>query len=514
MGSATIILMVITIFSKLTGLLREMFTSAYLGTSALADVYSTAANIPYTIFGFILAGVGTSFIPIYNKIKHEKGVKYADRYTSNLANILVIVSVLVIGLIYLLAPFMVKLFAAGYSPNKAKLTVQFTRIISLATLTSVVSSVYIAYLNLKGSFTVPALTGVFMNVFHIITFVVAYKLNNFFIIAYGYVLADIFKYALFPRTLRKNNYKHRFIMDLSDPNIKLMIKMSIPIILSIASVDLGTIVDQSLASLIDKGSHGAVSSLRYSILILQLISGVIVVSIATAMYPKISAYAAENKNKLLKKTLMQNVIFGQLLVIPSMVGLMVLAKPTVSLILERVNFDAESTSITAMALFYYLPSLFGSTITDLMVRGFFAQRNIMTPVWVSVIQQSVNVMLSIILSEFMGIAGLALATSISSFVGAVVVIYLFRKKYGKISLKGFMVSNIKIIIASLIMGIFTNLTYNLLSGHGRLIPFVLSILVSIVVYGIIILFMRIPEVRRTLFHLLKKRKKRTGGTTK
>lgn len=507
MGSTALTLMIITIISKITGLLREQFTSYFLGTGSLADIYSTASNIPFTIFGFIVAGVGTSFIPIYNKIKKERGMKSADEYTSNLVNILVVVSLIIIGLTVIFAPWIVKIFAVGYGGEKLRLTVQFTRIISFATTTALVSSVYIGYLNLKGSFVVPAMTGIIMNVLNIITFLIAYKFNNFFIIAFGFLISDILKYVFFPKSLRKEHYKHGWGLDFKDEHIKMMISMSIPIIISIAAVDLSTIVDQSLATIVSKGAHGAVSSLRYSVLILQLISGVIVVSIATAIFPKMSDYAVENKLPQLKKTLMESVMFAQLLVIPAMIGAMVLVKPIVSIIFERGVFDAESTKITAHVLYFYLPTLLGHSIRDLMVRANYSLRNIKTPVRITVIEQVLNIVLSVIFSSFMGVAGLALGTSIATILGGIMMTYKFRKKYGKINLRNFLISTIKVIVASLIMGIFTYTSYNYLAEFGHAISFIGSVLISIIIYAIIIILMRIPEVKKLINQIYRKLKK-------
>lgn len=508
MNSTALILMIITIVSKITGLLREQFTSYFLGTGSLADIYSTASNIPFTIFGFIVAGIGTSFIPIYNKIKKERGVKSADTYTSNLVNILVVISLIIIGLTIIFAPWIVKIFAVGYQGEKLDLTIKFTRIISFATTTALVSSVYIGYLNLKGSFVIPAMTGIIMNVLNMITFIVAYKFNNFFIIAFGFLLSDILKYVFFPRSLKKERYKHKIGLDFKDEHIKLMVSMSIPIIISIAAVDLSTIVDQSLATLVSKGQHGAVSSLRYSVLILQLISGVIVVSIATAIFPKLSNYAVENKLPKLKRTLMESVMYAQLLVIPAMIGAMVLVKPIVSIIFERGVFDAQSTEMTANVLYFYLPTLLGHSIRDLTVRANYSLRNIKTPVKITVIEQILNIILSFIFSSFMGVAGLALGTSIATILGGIMMIYNFRRNYGKINLKNFSISTLKVLIASLIMGIFTYNSFNSLANFGRILAFIGSILTSMIVYAFVIILMRIPEVRKIINQIYRKLKKK------
>lgn len=507
MGSAAIILMIITMLSKITGLIREQVTAFYLGTGLLTDVYSTATNIPFTIFSFVVAGVGTSFIPIYNQIKADKGVEEADKFTANLSNILFVLSAGISLLIMLFAPLLVKLFAPGYTPDKAILATKFSRIIAFSVTATAVSSVYIAYLNLKGKFTIPALTGMMMNSMHIVIFILAYKFNNFFIIAFGFLAAEYLKYILFPTTLKKQGYKHKFLFNIKDHNIVHMLVMSIPIIVSIAAVDISTIIDQSIASKLYQNSHGAVAALKFAILILQLVSGVIVVSIGTAMYPKLSTYAIAKEFKKLRKTLMTSIAYAQILVIPALVGLMVLAVPTIRLLFERGRFDAESTALTSGLLFFYLPSLFGLTIKDLTVRAFYSHRDIKTPVKVTVIQMCIQVVMSITLSTLFGIRGLPASTSISSISAGVIILLAYRKKYGRINLKKFAITIAKIIIASGIMAVATHFTFNALSGLHLIPAYILTVIVSALVYGIAIIFMGIPEVKHLVniaYHKIKK----------
>lgn len=510
MGSAALILMIITLLSKVTGLLREQVTAYYLGTGLLTDVYSTASIIPFTIFGFVIAGVGASFIPIYNKIKAEKSVKEADLFTNNLSNILFIIGLGFCGMVMLLAPYLVNIFAPGYSAEKTALTAEFTRIVALSIMSSSVSSVFIAYLNLKGSFTIPALTGIIMNFLHILSFILAYKFNNFFIIAFGFVLADYIKYLMFPKELRKNHYRHRFFLDFKDENIKLMLKMSVPIIISIAAVDISTIIDQSLASIIYP-DHGAVAALKYATLILQLVSGVIVVSIATAMYPKLSHFANIKRLDKLKKILMNSITYAQMIVIPSLVGLMVLSEPVIRLLFQRGDFTSESTALTASVLFFYLPSLFGLTLKDLIVRAFYSHRDTKTPVKVTVLQMIIQVVFSLILSQIIGIRGLALSTSLSSIISGFLMLFLYRKKYGRINLKQFSMSITKITVASVIMGVFTHLVYSGLADVNYILALIASIGISILIYLILIILFKIPEVRSAIniaYHKLKKHRKK------
>ena len=103
MGKTAFTLMIITLISKVTGLVREQFFAYFLGTGQIIDVYKTATSIPYTVFSFVISGVVATFIPIYSKIKKEKGKVHADEFTSNLVNILIFISTIIILLVFLFA---------------------------------------------------------------------------------------------------------------------------------------------------------------------------------------------------------------------------------------------------------------------------------------------------------------------------------------------------------------------------------------------------------------------------
>ena len=290
-----------------------------------------------------------------------------------------------------------------------------------------------------------------------------------------------------------------------------MLRIAIPIFLSIAAVDVSTIVDQSLASTMI--THGGVSSMRRAALILTLVSGIIVASITTSIYPQMSKYASRKEIGKVKKTIMDGNIYSLLLVIPAMLGVMILSEPLIKLLFERGNFDQKSTEITASVLLFYMPTIIGQSINQIFTRGFYSMNNTKTPIIITFVQVLSNIVLNYVFSYSwglgLGLNGLALATSVSSFIGGALSAYLFRKKYGRINFKRFSINILKILFTSLIMGAATYFTYHSLSGKNYILAFLLAIIVSVIVYGIIILFMKIPEVSKliNLFYTKIKRKK-------
>src|SRR5699024_11849132 len=88
MGQTTLMLMIITIISKVFGDVREAVMASFIGAGDLKSVYTTANTLPVVVSNFVAMGIISGFIPIYNKAKNEEGEEAAEAFTSNVFNIL------------------------------------------------------------------------------------------------------------------------------------------------------------------------------------------------------------------------------------------------------------------------------------------------------------------------------------------------------------------------------------------------------------------------------------------
>lgn len=502
MGKTTFFLMIITLISKLTGLLREQVFAYYLGTGDIYDAYSTASTIPFILFGSILQAMIAGYIPIYSEIKNEHGEKKANEFTSNLLNIITTFSTLFIAIIILISPILVSIFAPGYEGAKRELSIEFTKIFAFTLYPTMISAVFIGFLQMKNRFIVSETHGIIMNGLHIVTIICANYFNNYYIVPYGIVITEFLKFILFPKAISDENYLHIFKMNFKDQYVKKLVKFAIPMLISISVMDLLTISDQSLASIIMP--NGGVSAMRYSSLVYQIITGIIITSIVTTTYPMISDYASKKEFDKMKKTMMDGVSLGYILVIPAMIGVMVLAEPLITILFQRGSFTSESTQLTSGILFYYMPVVIGFTIKQIFNRGFFAMQNTTLPIITTVVQVVLNIILNYALSAIWGINGLAIASSIASLVSSALSVYLFRQKYGRLSFKSFTLDFTKMIIASIVMGFVTYYSYRLFASINIYIGVLISVLLSVIVYGVIILFMRIPSVMKAVNKLYKR----------
>lgn len=508
MGQTTLMLMFITIISKIFGFLREAVMASYIGASDLKSIYTTANTLPVVIANFVAVGIISGFIPIYNKAKNEEGEEAAEEFTSNVFNILMVFALVavVIGMVFA-RPFS-KLLSPDLDGAYLDLATNYTRIMMFAVFAYLYSAVFRGYLNLKGNFFDPAITGIIMNVVIIAFTILTGITDNPYYLIIGALLGNTLQYILFPRATRKLGYKHKKVLDFKNKYVRNLILISIPIIISSAAGEISIIVDNSMASAFF--GKAAISKLFYSKTMLTMITGVITISVTTALFPKIAELGQLGKIDQMKERISSSVVSTMLLIIPASIGMAVLSEPIIGVVFERNAFTRNDTIIVAALLTAYAPNNIFQSIVDVVDRGFYAVGDSKTPVIVVLIQQFLNVIFNLIMIKFFGIEGLAYATVLSTAVGTVLMLFQFRKKFGSFNFKSSLISLVKISLATVVMALVAYFTNKALAGVApRIVALFVAIILAMLVYGFLILLARIPEVMdmvNKLYHKHKRRK--------
>ncbi|NLM17591.1 MAG: murein biosynthesis integral membrane protein MurJ, partial [Candidatus Riflebacteria bacterium] len=113
MKKTALILILITMFSKLLGFFREITLSYFYGASSFSDLYLIAVSIPNVLFDFLAIAISTTFIPIYNEISLEKSEKEANRFTNNLTSMIILLCTLIVIVFFLFTKEILGIFAKG-----------------------------------------------------------------------------------------------------------------------------------------------------------------------------------------------------------------------------------------------------------------------------------------------------------------------------------------------------------------------------------------------------------------
>lgn len=507
MKKAALLVMIITILSKILGFGREIVLSYVYGASAITDAYLISQTIPSVIFSFISAGIATGFIPLYSRILSEQGQLEANRYTNNLSNTLLLLASIMVAIVLLFTQPIVKIFASGFSGETLELAIGFTRISVFGVYFTALLNIFAGYLRIHDNYLIPALVGLPMNLVIIASLFISTK-TNIYVIAIGSVLATASQLLLLIPFVRKTGYRYQPVLNLKDEYIKTMVIIALPVIAGQSVNQINVLVDRTLASGI---AVGGISALNYANRLNGFIQGLFVASISTVLYPMISKMAAEDNMKGLKASISEAISVINLLVIPATIGAMIFSKEIVTLLFGRGAFTPEAIEMTGGALFYYSIGMIAFGLRDILSRAFYALQDTKTPMINATIAVVINIILNIVLSKYLGIGGLALATSIAAIVGTLLLFITLRRKIGGFGLKEITKSFIKICIASILMGLIALGSFNFLSQNIREnLALILAMGLGALAYAILIYFMRIPEVDRSIEAMKKKVKVRVG----
>ena len=500
MGYTAFLLMIINILSKILGFFREILLSYFYGTGEIATAFQISFLIPYTILGFVMSGLSTNFIPTYTSLYKSKGRNESDRFTSNILNIIFIIGIIATILAYIFARQIVFIFAMGYSGEIFELSVKFTRITILGMFAQLLNAILKGYLNIKGNFVVPGSTGFLYNIVIIVFLIISYKINPI-LAPIGVATATIFQYVPYIPAIRGTKYRHKFVLNFKDENVKRLLILALPIIFGVAVNQINMIIDQNLASFIsDKG----ISVLTYSTRLYEFVWGIMIVSITTAIYPTLSRLAIESTVKF-KVQITKTISTILYLVIPSAIGIMIFSTEIITLIYKRGKFDENDVTLVSGALFYYSLGLIGLGVRDVLSSSFYSLKLTKIPLINSIEMVVLNVISSVILSRFMGLNGLALGSTIASFFGAINLYIKLEKQIGKIKCKVMLKNIYKMIISVLFMAIGSKVIFTVLhSRFSNNLSLLVSIIFAVIIYATVSILLRTRQALDILRAIINK----------
>lgn len=491
MKKALLGIVIITIISKIFGFMRESVLSYYYGATSITDVYVIAITISATLSSFFFAAITNTYIPMYGRIKNDNGEDAANQYTRNLINIGVVIGAVLLLLVYVFTAPLIGLFAIGFKGEELELAILFTRINAITMLASGALMILIGYLQIKKNFVIPALIAIPMNFTVIAAIIISHK-THVSILIWGTMLSTFLQLLFLLPWVYRAKYRHRLKISFKDEHIRTMLVLVMPVLIGTSVNQMNTLVDRTLASSL---VVGGISALNYASKLTGLVQGLFIYSVVVVIYPTISRMASEGELDELKRVVAKSINGIMLLIMPATIGMMVLAKPIVKLMFGRGAFDESALIMTSGALFFYAIGLMFLGIQEILSKTFYALQETKIPMYNAVIAVAINIVLNFILSHVMGISGLALATSISSVVCALLMFWSLRKKTGALGIKMMLKSAIKILIASSAMGAGAYFSYVRLSvGVGQTLGLLIAIGIGTCLYGGMIIVMKVPEV--------------------
>ena len=417
-----------TIISRILGYLRDILIAVFLGASIFADAFFVAFRLPNTFRRLFAEGTfNAAFIPSYTstKLKSKKeGKKFAD----DVFNLLLLILLFIITLAEIFTPYLVYLIAPGFIDDNIKfnLAVELTRITFPFLLFVSLSSFFSGILNSNNKFAAASAAPIILNVILIISILISY-FQGFNIVkqlSYGVTLAGVLQLIfLIFFTFKFYKPKIKISFKIND-KVKFFFKKLLPSIFSSGITQINILVGTIIASF----QSGAVSYLYYADRVYQINLAIAGIAVGTVSLPALSkAFQLKNYTKISNiqnNSLQLSLIFS----VPASLGLIIASEEIVNGLFGYGSFKVEDVEMTSKALMFFGYGVIAFALIKILANFFFARDNTITPFYISAFIVFLNVMISIIFFKKLGFIIIPIATSISTWIGVLVFLYLLSKK--------------------------------------------------------------------------------------
>lgn len=425
-----IIVMIITMLSRVLGLGRTAIIASTFGATSLTDAYFSAFKIA-NLFRQLLGegALGTVFIPIYNDKVKEVGEKEAKRLLFSILNLLFIFLIIIFSISFLFSQQVIDITVRGYDLETRRLASKMLKMMSIYIVFIGMSGMICAFLNNYKRFATAASTSIYFNLAIIVSAILLRNKYGIYSLCIGVVTGGLLQlFVVLPEFFRIVK-KYRFHIDFKDPSLKLIFLMLLPMLVGIFAKQFNTIIDQFFASYL---REGGVTALENATRIYNLPLGVFGISIATVVYPTLSRAVSNNDESKVKESIEMGLKLLLFLVVPSIIVFTLLSKEVVNLILGYGSFGTEAVKVTGEALAFYSLGLFFYTANHILSRAFYSRKNTKDPVKFSIITIIINIVLNGLLISSMEHRGLALATAIASGVNFMLLYIYSNRLYTKL----------------------------------------------------------------------------------
>ncbi|MBQ1609466.1 MAG: murein biosynthesis integral membrane protein MurJ, partial [Elusimicrobia bacterium] len=446
-----------TTISRVFGYIRDMLVAYMFGAGMFADAFYAAFRIPNLLRRMLGEGsFSVAFIPVFSEYLHTKTKSETQKLINVVFTVLftILCVITILGIFF--SPLLVKIIAYGFTsdPEKLQLTIELTRLMFPFLLFICLAAMLSALLNTLNSFFIPAIAPANLSFAEIIYILALAPLlspgNQIKGLAISVIFGGLGLFLMQYPTLKNLGWNLKFDFNFNHPGIKKIGLLMIPSIIGISVDQINTFVDTICASFLGNGS---ITALYYSSRLMQLPLAIFGLALATVSLPMMSKSVATKDITELKETLNFSIRISVIALLPATIGLMALGLPIIQILFERGKFDIFASLLTNKALFYYVLGLPAFAITKIFANTFFSFQDTKTPVKIAFIVMIFHVILCIALMKPLGVGGLALATSACAYMNVFMLFYKLTQKIGKIGTRKIIVSSIKALIASGIMGI-------------------------------------------------------------
>lgn len=430
---------------KVFAFIRQILIARQFGLSPELDAFNVANNVPDLLFALISGGaLAIAFIPVLSEVLTTSGQRPAWVLFSRIANLAFLVTVVLAIIVAIFAGLMVRSeigIAPGFTEDQQHLVTRLMRMNLIATLIFSISGLVMAGLQANQHFLLPAMAPLFYNIGQIVGVTVlspaeGYQLGGFTLpslglgvegLVYGVILGAGLHLLVQLPGLLKYHFKWSPDLGLSNPEVKKVLRLMGPRLVTVFFIQLIFLIRDNLASRL---AAGAVTSLTYGWMIQQVPETLIGTAIGTALLPTLSEHFTRKDWQAFSDTINKavKVLFAVTMPIAAVLALGL--KPLLGL---AFDFGESGTALLAWVTAAFMLGLFGHSLKEVSARSFYASQNAMVPLLTAGGNVLLYAITGFLLFRPLGAPGIALTDSIVFTIEAIVLLALLLRT-GRVSI--------------------------------------------------------------------------------
>ncbi|MGH8353388.1 MAG: murein biosynthesis integral membrane protein MurJ [Pseudomonas sp.] len=416
---------VMTLLSRVLGMVRDMVVAAYFGSSPAADAFFIAFKIPNFFRRLFAEGAfAQAFVPVLSEYRARRTLAEVKLLVDRTAGSLGLILTALTGLGVVASPYLIMLFAPGFrsEPAKLELAGELLQItfpyLLLISLTAFCGGV----LNSYGRFAVPAFTPVLLNICMIgaTLFLTPYFAQPVMALAWGVFIAGLAQLLFQLPFLARIRLLPVPKLKRNDEGVKRIMLLMVPALFGVSVSQINLLLDTVLASFLQTGS---ISWLYYADRLSELPLGAFGIAIGTVILPSLSRQHAGDDPKAFSATIDWALRMVLLVGVPAALALAILSEPLIASLFYYGAMTERDVVKSANALEAYSLGVLTFMLIKVLAPGFFARQDLRTPVRIGIICMIANMGFNLVLIWPLQHVGLALATSLSSMLNTVLLFW-------------------------------------------------------------------------------------------
>jgi putative peptidoglycan lipid II flippase len=506
LGRSTAFFSIATAFSRVAGLVREIFAASYFGIKGPMSAFTLAFQIPNLVRSlFADAAIQAAFVPVFTEELEKGNKREAFRLASTLIYLVTLVLAAITALFVLAAPVLVPIFAPGFSGEILDLTVTLSQILFPILIMLGATGMVVGVLNSYDRFAAFAISPFFWNVAIVAVLVVLAPMfhgdDRIYAYAIGVLVGTALQLAIPAWDLRNTPFRPLFKLDWRMPEVRRVLLLMLPVTISLGLINFNLLINSFFGTLVSDQAPAAIDK---AFRIYMLPQGIFSVAVATVVFPTLARFAARREYDNLRATMANGMRQILLLLVPAAAAVLVLSVPMTRLVYQRGEFDAAQTHLVAQALFWFAFSLPFNGLFLLLTRTFFSLQRPWVPTAISGVNLALTAIVALILYAPFGVGGIVVGTVVATAASVAAQATILRRELGGLELGRFVDNAIRITAAAaLLAGVSYGVWYLLDQELGRstiaqAISLGTGLIAGGAAYFAAALALRVPEARQII----------------